>query len=425
MGKGDTICAIATPPGEGGIGIVRLSGPESLAIAGKIFKSPRKKVVSELPTYSAHYGHIIGPETGKIIDEVILLIMLAPRSYTREDVVEIHCHGGIVPLRRVLELVIAQGARTAQPGEFTQRAFLNGRLDLAQAEAVIDIVRAKTSAGLQTALGQLGGGLSRRIIPLRERLLEILAQVEVSIDFPEYDVPEITAAEIRAGSAGVQREIEELLQTADQGRILREGLRTIILGKPNVGKSSLLNALLREQRALVTAIPGTTRDVIEEYINIRGVPLQIMDTAGIRQTEDLVEKLGIEQAALLATADLALVILDAQVGWSAEDGAIMDMLQDKKAIILINKIDIGDAIDMGNWAAISTTPILRISVQEGWGLEELENVIYEMVFKGKSGRGIGIGLQCQAYGGPFAGQGFPSGRPQDPGGRDAGGFSRH
>ncbi len=385
MGKGDTICAIATPPGEGGIGIVRLSGPESLAIAGKIFKSPRKKVVSELPTYSAHYGHIIGPETGKIIDEVILLIMLAPRSYTREDVVEIHCHGGIVPLRQVLELVIAQGARTAQPGEFTQRAFLNGRLDLAQAEAVIDIVRAKTSAGLQTALGQLGGGLSRRIIPLRERLLEILAQVEVSIDFPEYDVPEITAAEIRSGSAGVQREIEELLQTADQGRILREGLRTIILGKPNVGKSSLLNALLREQRALVTAIPGTTRDVIEEYINIRGVPLQIMDTAGIRQTEDLVEKLGIEQARhFLATADLALVILDAQVGWSAEDGAIMDMLQDKKAIILINKIDIGDAIDMGELGRrFPTTPILRISVQEGWGLEELENVIYEMVFKGE------------------------------------------
>lgn len=392
MGEEDTICALVTPPGEGGIGIVRLSGPKSLAIAGRIFKSPRKKVVTELPTYSAHYGHILEPRTGKAIDEVILLIMLAPRSYTREDVVEIHCHGGIVPLGQVLELVLAQGARMAQPGEFTQRAFMNGRLDLAQAEAVIDIVRAKTSTGLQTAIKQLAGGLSRRIVPLRDRLLEILAQIEASIDFPEYDVPEITVAEIQAGNAGVQREIEELLKTAEQGRILRDGLRTIILGKPNVGKSSLLNALLREQRALVTAIPGTTRDVIEEYINIRGVPLQIMDTAGIRQTEDLVEKLGIEQARhFLKGADLVLVILDALVGWSAEDEAIMGMLRDKKVIILVNKIDIGDAIDMVKLERnFPTTPTLRISVREGWGLEELEEVIYKMVFKGEISPGESV-----------------------------------
>jgi len=385
LGEEDTICAIVTPPGEGGIGIVRMSGPEALAIAGKIFRSPRGKSVGQMATYTAHYGHIVEPESGRVIDEVILLIMLAPGSYTREDVVEVHCHGGIVPLQRVFELIIAQGARIAQPGEFTKRAFLHGRLDLSQAEAVIDIVRAKTAAGLQAAMGQLGGGLSRRINPLRDRLLGLLAQVEVSIDFPEYDVPEATVAQIQAGCGDIKEEIEQLLQTAEQGRILRDGLRTIILGKPNVGKSSLLNALLREKRALVTAIPGTTRDVIEEYINIRGIPLKIMDTAGIRPTEDLLERLGIEQTRrFLAAADLALVLLDAQAGWTQEDGAIMAMLGDKKAIILVNKIDIGSAIESQELKRrFPTIPTLQISVKEGWGLEELEEVIAKMVFTGE------------------------------------------
>jgi tRNA modification GTPase len=382
---GDTIAAIVTPPGEGGIGIVRLSGPGALAIGNKVFVSPRGKDITKMPTFTAHYGHIRDPETGKVIDEVILLLMLAPRSYTREDVVEIHCHGGIVPLQQVFELVVKMGARTAEPGEFTKRAFLNGRLDLAQAEAVIDIVRAKTGAGLATALGQLRGDLSQKIRSLREHLAALLAKIEASIDFPEYDLPEVTREEIRKGSENARREVGRLLASAQQGQILREGLRTVILGKPNVGKSSLLNALLRQQRALVTNIPGTTRDVIEEYINIRGIPLRIMDTAGIRRTEDLVEKLGIDQTRrFLADADLVLVVLDAGTGWTQEDEDLVPLLAEKRAIVLINKTDIGDQIDIEQvQERFPGQKVLTISVKEGWGLEELEETIWKLVFAGE------------------------------------------
>lgn len=382
---GDTIAAIVTPPGEGGIGIVRMSGPQAVAIGRKIFKSPRGKDLAKLPTFTAHYGHIIDPETKKVIDEVIVLLMLAPRSYTREDVVEIHCHGGIVPLREVFELVVKLGARTAEPGEFTKRAFLNGRLDLAQAEAVMDIVRAKTSTGLDAALDQLRGELSRKIRSLREELTGLLAKIEASIDFPEYDLPDVTREEIGGGCKAVLQEVEKLLATAKQGQILREGLRTVILGKPNVGKSSLLNALLRQQRALVTSIPGTTRDVIEEYINIRGIPLRVMDTAGIRRTEDLVEKLGIEQTRrYLEGADLVLVVLDAATGWTEEDEELVPLLEGKKAIVLINKTDIGASLDVE--AIRERFPgqkVLPISVKEGWGLEELEETIWKLVFAGE------------------------------------------
>lgn len=385
MKDGDTIAAIVTPPGEGGIGIVRLSGPQALAIGKKIFRSPRGKDITEMPTFTAHYGHIVDPETEKIIDEVILLLMLAPRSYTREDVVEIHCHGGIVPLREVFELVVKMGARTAEPGEFTKRAFLNGRLDLAQAEAVIDIVRAKTSTGLATAVGQLRGDLSQKIRSLRDELTALLAKIEASIDFPEYDLPEVTKKEISRGCEGALEEVEGLLATAKQGQILREGLRTVIMGKPNVGKSSLLNALLRQQRALVTNIPGTTRDVIEEYINIRGIPLRIIDTAGIRRTEDLVEKLGIEQTQrYLETADLVLVVLDAGTGWTKEDEDLLPLLDGKKAIVLINKTDIGEEIDVAEVRErFPGQEVLPISVKEGWGLEELEETIWKLVFAGE------------------------------------------
>jgi tRNA modification GTPase len=381
----DTIAAIATPLGEGGIGIVRISGPEGIEIVNKIFQSPKNIDLKKVPTYKAHYGHIYNPESKQVIDEVIVLIMRSPRSYTREDVVEIHCHGGIMPLRQVFALVIAKGARIAEPGEFTKRAFLNGRLDLAQAEAVIDVIRAKTDVGLQVAMGQLGGHLSKTISYLQDQLLSLLAQIEVSIDFPEHDLPDVTKEEILKGSYTVASRIKELLATAHQGKVLREGLRTVIVGKPNVGKSSLLNALLQEDRALVTNIPGTTRDIIEEIINIEGIPLKIIDTAGIRESNDLVEKLGIEQAKrFYAAADLVLMMLDASAGWTKEDQIIVDMLGEKTAIVLINKIDIGNKISAEEVKRkIPGQEVLCISVKEQKGFDQLRSIIKQKVFQGE------------------------------------------
>ncbi|MCE5285262.1 MAG: tRNA uridine-5-carboxymethylaminomethyl(34) synthesis GTPase MnmE [Pelosinus sp.] len=385
----DTISAVATAPGEGGIGIVRLSGAQSIAIASKIFKGVTGKTAHQVASYHAAYGQVIEPGTSTAVDECLLLVMRAPHSYTREDVVELQCHGGVVPLRRVLELTIESGARLAEPGEFTRRAFLNGRLDLAQAEAVIDVIRSRTDASLRMAVGHLAGALSEKIREIRHELLKLIAQLEAAIDFPEDDIEELTSAEVRAGSLSVLDKLSGMLATAKTGQILRDGLKTVIIGRPNVGKSSLLNALLREKRAIVTDIPGTTRDVIEEYVNIKGIPLKIIDTAGIRETNDLVEKIGVEKAReLVNSADLILVLLDASAALTLEDQEILSMLSERPAMVLINKTDLPPQLDFAEVQSLcGNKKILKISITEGSGLLELEEEIAGMVYLGQAVQG--------------------------------------
>jgi len=381
---GDTIAAISTPLGEGGIGIIRISGNSALKIAEKIFKT-KKGALLQAGNRKLIYGHIYD-RSGKIVDEVLLTYMKAPHTYTREDVVEINCHGGIVPLRKILETVLAEGARAAEPGEFSKRAFLNGRLDLAQAESVIDIIRSKTEAGLNLAVTQLGGKLSGKIFELQESLLGLLAQVEANIDFPEEDLEEATGREIVRNSEALLEQINKIIKGAEAGKIYREGINTIIIGSPNVGKSSLLNAMLQENRAIVTEIPGTTRDIIEEIINIRGIPLKIIDTAGLRETEDLVEKMGVAKTReMMGRAGLVLLVIDAARGLTGEDYAIIDLIKKKKAIFILNKADVKEPqVDINEIKALSAgRPVLWISALEGTGLEKLEEKIVEIVFEGQ------------------------------------------
>lgn len=375
----DTIAAISTPIGEGGIGIVRMSGPEVLPIVEKIFAWGRGKRPGALRSFRLHYGHIFDPESGEVIDEVLVSYMRAPHTYTRQDVVEINCHGGIVPLRRVLELVLREGARLASPGEMTLRAFLNGRIDLAQAEAVLDIVRARTEDSLRVALCQLEGHLSGEIHAIRARLLEVLAYLEASIDFVEDEipfrdiVPDLEEATIR---------LQKLLSEADRGLIYRQGVRTAIIGRPNVGKSSLLNALLRTSRAIVTPIPGTTRDTLEETLNLRGVPLVLVDTAGIAATDDLVERLGIERSRqALSQADLALMVVDGSEPLAEADREIAALIGDKAAILVINKIDLPRALNGVDF--LPHAPRVEISALRGDGLDALEESILERIFGGE------------------------------------------
>ena len=380
----DTIAAISTPIGEGGIGMVRMSGSEALTILKKIFA--RGKCVHlplatcHLQPYHLHYGHIIDPESSEVVDEVLVSYMPAPRTYTREDVVEINCHGGIVPLRHILELCLRGGARLAGPGEFTLRAFLNGRIDLAQAEAVLDIVRAKTEASLRVAVDQLDGHLSGEARRIRGQLVDALAHLEASIDFPEDEIPERDIASDLGEARGL---LEGLLAHADRGIVYRQGIRTAIVGKPSVGKSSLLNALLRTSRAIVTPIPGTTRDTLEETLNLRGIPLVLVDTAGIvAETEDVVERLSIERSRrALAQADLALLVVDGSEPLSEADREIARLVGDKTAILVINKIDLPQAL--ASDAPLPEAPRVSISALTGQGLEGLEQAIVETVFSGR------------------------------------------
>jgi len=383
--KEETISAVATAVGEGGIGIIRMSGSEASTILDKIFQGGKIKKSADMPSQNLVYGFIVDPESQKKIDEVLVVIMRGPRSYTREDVVEIHCHGGAVPLKNILALTLRYGARLAEPGEFTKRAFLNGRLDLAQAEAVIEIIRAKTDASLRMALGHLEGALSGKIRRLRDEILAMIANLEATIDFPEEDIEELTAVAVKEAVGGVLGEIDHLLATKETGRILREGLETVIIGKPNVGKSSLLNALLQEKRAIVTDVPGTTRDIIEEFVNIRGVPLKIVDTAGIRETADIVEKLGVEKTRqYIGTADLILVLLDSSLPLSEEDREVLTLLPGRQAIILINKSDLPTLLNMEEvYSYVSQEQVIKISVMEGKGLPELEQMIVDMVYSGQ------------------------------------------
>lgn len=381
----DTIAAISTPMGEGAIAIVRLSGDQAFAIADTLFKAAGNKRLKDAASHTIHYGHLIDPKSGQVAEEVMVSIMRGPKTFTKEDVVEINCHGGLVSVNRVLQLVLSQGARLAQPGEFTKRAFLNGRIDLSQAEAVIDLIRAKTDRAMNVALGQMEGRLSRLIQKLRQEILEILAHVEVNIDYPEYDdVEEMTHQMLLEKAKFVKQELEKLLQTSQQGKILREGLSTVIVGRPNVGKSSLLNSLVHENKAIVTDIPGTTRDVIEEYVNVRGVPLRLLDTAGIRETEDIVEKIGVERSRqVLKEADLILLVLNHSEELSEEDRNIFKAVEGMDVIVIVNKMDLEQKISMDEVRELAKGyQLVTTSLLEDQGIDELEEAISSLFFSG-------------------------------------------
>lgn len=379
--ENDTIAAISTPIGEGAIAIVRLSGPEAIRICDKIYRGSKPLVAVD--SHTIHYGKIIDPQTGKTAEEVMVTVMRAPKTFTREDVVEINCHGGLVSVNRVLELVLNAGARLAEPGEFTKRAFLNGRIDLSQAEAVMDLIRAKTDRAMGVALDQMEGRLSKLVRNLRQTLLEIIASVEVNIDYPEYDAEEVTHDLLIRQASDVKAAIESLLETARQGKILREGLSTAIIGRPNVGKSSLLNTLVHESKAIVTDIPGTTRDIIEEYVNVRGVPLRLIDTAGIRETEDIVERIGVERSRkALKEADLVLLLLNNSEPLTEEDKRLFEAIEGMDAIIIVNKTDLPAALPLDEVKQLANgRPVITTSLVNEEGIEQLEEAIAKLFFQ--------------------------------------------
>lgn len=380
----DTIASISTPMGEGAIAIVRLSGSDAVLIADKLYKG--KHQLSEVASHTINYGHIIDPATKEVVEEVMVAVMRAPRTYTREDIVEINCHGGIMTVNRVLELSLTNGAKLAEPGEFTKRAFLNGRIDLSQAEATMDFIRSKTDRASRVAMQQIEGRLSVLIKGLRQSILEILAQVEVNIDYPEYDdVEEATGTFLMEEARKIEESITNLLQTANQGKILREGLSTVIVGKPNVGKSSMLNNLIQDNKAIVTEIAGTTRDVLEEYVNVRGVPLRLVDTAGIRETEDIVEKIGVERSReALKKADLILYVLNNNEILTEEDYKLAEIIKNEDVIVIINKTDLETKLDLEEVKTmVGNAPIVRTSMLSQQGIEELEEQIRTLFFAGE------------------------------------------
>ncbi len=385
----DTIAAISTPLGEGGIGIVRMSGKDAIEIGDRLFVSPKGKKLSEVRSHTMTYGFIRDPLTGEKIDEVLVSVMKAPNTYTREDIVEINCHGGLFPLRMTLELVLREGARLAEPGEFTKRAFLNGRIDLSQAEAVADLIMAKTEASHRLAIEQIRGGLSELITSLRERLTDLCVHLEAYIDFPDEDIEPATFRTIRDELSTIIEELNRLSRTYEEGRLLREGIRVAIVGRPNVGKSSLLNALLMRDRAIVTEFPGTTRDVIEELLNIKGFLVRVMDTAGIREAHDMAEREGVRRSLqAIDDADSVIILIDGSNPVSDEDMYIIEKVREKgKAFILgFNKSDLikDKAQGRGNLEG------LRISAKTGEGLDKLKDRIIELTVRKSAGEPEGI-----------------------------------
>lgn len=378
----DTIAAISTPMGEGAIAIVRLSGPDAVAVADRVYKGSNR--LTEVPTHTIHYGKLVDHEADRVVDEVMVSVMRAPKTFTREDVIELNCHGGVVAVNRVLELILAQPeVRLAEPGEFTKRAFLNGRIDLSQAEAVMDLIRAKTDRAMHVAVSQIEGRLSKLVQDLRQQLLQTIAAIEVNIDYPEYDAEEMTQQIVERDAGAVRAILAELLTTARQGKILREGLSTAIIGRPNVGKSSLLNTLVQEAKAIVTDIAGTTRDTIEEYVNVRGVPLKLIDTAGIRETEDIVERMGVEKSRqALKTADLILLVLNGNDVLTDEDVLLFEAIKGMNAIIIVNKSDLAQQIDLARVTELADgRPIVTTSLLEEAGVNDLEAAIASLFFE--------------------------------------------
>lgn len=383
----DTIAAIATFPGNSGINIIRISGENALAIAENIFinkkrDSTGKENKIQLKPRYLHYGYIIDNENDKIIDEVLLSYMKSPNTYTKEDIVEINCHGGIISAKKIVELILKYDCRPAERGEFTKRAFLNGRIDLTQAEAVIDIINAKTESSQEISVNHLEGRLSKEINRIIQEIMQLLANIEVNIDFPEYDEDVITINKVKEFSKAIIGEIELLINTADTGKIYKEGIRTVILGKPNVGKSSLMNFLLNENRAIVTDIPGTTRDTIEEYVNLKGIPLRIIDTAGIRDTDDVIEKIGVEKALnKINEADLIIMLFDSSKELEKEDENILEYIKNKKVIYIKNKTDLENKLSLKSYDYVENN-VINISVLKNKGLEDIIDRINGMFFKG-------------------------------------------
>ena len=379
----DTIAAIATALGEGSIAVVRVSGPEAIDTVAKVFKS--KSDLRESPTHTVQYGWIVDSRTNTKLDEVLVTVMRGPRSFTAEDVVEVSTHGGIVAVKSVLELILRSGARMAEPGEFTKRAFLNGRIDLAQAEAVIDLIRSKSDRTFQVAQKQAGGALSKIVVPMRQQLIELLAHVEVSIDYPEHDVEEVTASVIRNNCYQLLEQVGGLLKRADEGKILREGIVTVIVGRPNAGKSSLLNALARDNKAIVTDIAGTTRDIVEESVSLSGIPLRLLDTAGIRETSDVVERIGVERSKdAIEEADLILLVLNNHEPLHQDERKLLKQLKDRPTIVVVNKMDLPSQMEH---VEIETDypqeRIVQLSAKEGSGIETLEAAVSKLFFSGE------------------------------------------
>ncbi len=382
MNSGDTIAAISTPLGVGGIGIVRLSGPQTRDILGKVFRRRRGK--GPLLSHRFYLGEIIRPQDAAVIDEVLASFMEKPRTYTREDVAEIQAHSGVLVLREILDAVLQSGARLAEPGEFTKRAFLNGRIDLTQAEAVIDLIQSKTRRSLEMANLQLEGRLGMEIRRIREDLLNLMALLEAGIDFPEDEVPELSGDQVRRRLQGALERLDAFLRTYDRGKIYREGISAVIIGRPNVGKSSLLNALLREDRAIVTPIPGTTRDVIEEVVNVRGIPLKIMDTAGLRHAREQVEVEGVRRTRdRLARADLVIWVVDGSEPITIQDLDILPEVQPRKTVVAMNKNDLPRRLDPGDLGEhLPGAPLIPVSALHHSGIDRLEEAIRDLVLDG-------------------------------------------
>lgn len=384
--KTDTIAAIATAMTNSGIGIIRISGEDAFTVIDRIYQSKNgKKKLSEEKSHTVHYGYIVDDtKENKIIDEVMVLIMRAPNTYTREDTVEIDCHGGVLVMQKILDTVVCHGARPAEPGEFTKRAFLNGRIDLTQAESVMDVISSKNEFALKSSISQLQGSLQKEIKELREKIIYEIAFIESALDDPEHINIDGYGQKLKTVAEECKEKIKHLLDTADNGKILKEGIDTVIVGKPNAGKSSLMNVLLKKERAIVTDIAGTTRDVLEEQMNLNGITLNIIDTAGIRDTEDVVEKIGVDKAKdYLVNADLIIYVVDSSTPLDENDEKIMEMIKDRTALVLLNKSDLDTVTTEEMIASHLDQKIIKVSMKENQGVDELENAIKELFFHGK------------------------------------------